>query len=101
MKTYPSEQTIRQGHEVVFQCRDEGPLRVPVKWTNGNSLPLPIGSRDLNGRLEMPNVSISSTGTYICHAIGYPSSTPGARVSVYLRVDQCKFSQLRFIIHIM
>ncbi|XP_035706486.1 basement membrane-specific heparan sulfate proteoglycan core protein isoform X3 [Folsomia candida] len=88
LKTYPAEQTIRQGHEVVFQCRDEGPLRVPVRWMSGNGQALPPGSRDFNGRLEMPNVSVSSTGTYICEAIGYPAATPGSRVSVYLRVDQ-------------
>ncbi|ODN06290.1 Basement membrane-specific heparan sulfate proteoglycan core protein, partial [Orchesella cincta] len=75
------------GNEVVFQCRDEGPLRAPVRWSRGNGLPLPTGSRDINGRLEMPNIATDHTGTYICEAVGYPSSTPGSRVSVYLRVD--------------
>ena len=30
------------------------------------------------------------TGTYICEAVGYPATTPGARVSVYLKVEPCK-----------
>jgi hypothetical protein len=50
------------GNEVVFQCRDEGQLRAPVRWVRGNGLPLPIGSRDLNGRLEMPSISVDHTG---------------------------------------
>lgn len=80
------------GHEVVFQCRDEGPLRVPVRWSRGNGLALPPGARDVNGRLEIPNIATEYTGTYICDALGYPTSTPGSRVSVYLRVDQCEFN---------
>jgi hypothetical protein len=44
--------------EVVFQCRDEGPLRARVRWLRGNGLPLPPGSRDVNGRLEMPDIQV-------------------------------------------
>jgi len=44
--------------EVVFQCRDEGPLRAPVRWSRGNGLYLPHGSRDIGGRLEMPNIKV-------------------------------------------
>ncbi|CAG7838540.1 unnamed protein product [Allacma fusca] len=87
LKTYPPDQTIKQGNEVVFQCRDEGPKRAQVRWSRGNGLPLPPGSRSYNGRLEMPSIALDNTGTYICEAIDYPASTPGARVSVYLRVD--------------
>ena len=50
------------GREVVFQCRDEGPLRVSVKWSRGNGaegLPFPPGTRDSNGRLEIPNVKVN------------------------------------------
>jgi hypothetical protein len=61
-----------------------------VRWSRGNGLALPPSSRDYNGRLEIPNIQTDHTGTYICEAVGYPSSTPGSRVSVYLRVDQCK-----------
>lgn len=76
--------------EVVFQCRDEGPYRAKVQWTRGNGLPLPPGSRDINGRLEMPNIKVEHSGLYICQALGYPPDAPGAQVTVHLQVDPCK-----------
>nr|XP_050845973.1 basement membrane-specific heparan sulfate proteoglycan core protein isoform X24 [Vespula vulgaris] len=93
LKTYPSEQVIKenpakQGREVVFQCRDEGPLRARVHWLRDNDLPLPPASRDLNGRLEIPNIQLDHAGTYICEAVGYPPSTPGSRLSVNLTVEK-------------
>ncbi|XP_050453317.1 basement membrane-specific heparan sulfate proteoglycan core protein isoform X8 [Cataglyphis hispanica] len=96
LKTYPSEQVIKenpakQGREVVFQCRDEGLLRARVRWIRGNGLPLPPGSRDINGRLEIPNIQLEHAGTYICEAVGYPPSTPGRQVNVILTVE--KFEQ--------
>ncbi|XP_018405456.1 PREDICTED: basement membrane-specific heparan sulfate proteoglycan core protein-like [Cyphomyrmex costatus] len=77
--------------EVVFQCRDEGLLRARVRWIRGNGLPLPPGSRDINGRLEIPNIQLEHAGTYICEALGYPPSTPGRQVTVVLSVE--KFEQ--------
>lgn len=47
------------GSEVVFQCRDEGSLRAPVKWTRSGGRPLPPGSKDVQGRLEIPNIRVS------------------------------------------
>ena len=47
------------GAEVVFQCRDEGPLRARVEWSRSDGLPLPPSSIDINGRLEMPGVMVS------------------------------------------
>ncbi|XP_068986160.1 basement membrane-specific heparan sulfate proteoglycan core protein-like isoform X34 [Bombus flavifrons] len=88
LKTYPSEQLIKESREVVFQCRDEGLLRAKVRWLRGNNLPLPPGSRDVNGRLEIPNIQLEHSGVYICEAVGYPSSTPGQQVSVYLTVEK-------------
>ncbi|XP_076230657.1 terribly reduced optic lobes isoform X13 [Nomia melanderi] len=93
LKTYPSEQVIKenpakQGREVVFQCRDEGPMRARVRWLRGNNLPLPPGSRDINGRLEIPNIQMDHSGSYICEAVGYPPSTSGQQVTVYLTVEK-------------
>lgn len=48
------------GREVVFQCRDEGPLRAQVRWIRGSGLALPPQSIDQNGRLEMPNIQVQS-----------------------------------------
>lgn len=49
------------GLEVVFQCRDEGLLRAPVRWTRPGGRPLPPGSKDVQGRLEIPNIRVSSS----------------------------------------
>ncbi|XP_015437459.1 PREDICTED: basement membrane-specific heparan sulfate proteoglycan core protein [Dufourea novaeangliae] len=96
LKTYPSEQVIKenpakQGREVVFQCRDEGPLRARVRWLRGNNLPLPSGSQDVNGRLEIPNIQLDHAGPYICEAVGWAPSTAGQQVTVHLSVE--KFEQ--------
>ncbi|KAJ9587513.1 hypothetical protein L9F63_028235, partial [Diploptera punctata] len=69
LRTYPDDQIIKENREVVFQCRDEGP------------------NRDVNGRLEMPDIQVEHSGTYICEAIGVPSNTPGSQVSVHLTVE--------------
>lgn len=63
-----------------------------MQWVRGNGLPLPSGSRDVNGRLEIPNIQIEHGGSYTCAAIGYPPSTPGSQVNVYLTVEPCKFT---------
>lgn len=48
-----------KGREVVFQCRDEGPLRARVHWSRtGGNRQLPPGARDINGRLEIPNIKV-------------------------------------------
>ena len=74
----------------ICQCRDEGPLRARVKWYRGGDLPFPIQTQDVNGRLEMPSVQMSHTGTYICKAVDY-ENLYGSSVSVYLRCSWEKF----------
>lgn len=44
---------------MVFQCRDEGPQRAPVRWIREGGRPLKPGSVDRNGRLEIVGVSVS------------------------------------------
>ncbi|XP_065349470.1 basement membrane-specific heparan sulfate proteoglycan core protein isoform X3 [Cloeon dipterum] len=72
LKTYPDDQIIKTGREVVFQCRDEGVTRARVQWSRVNG-PLPPGTTDRDGRLEMPNIQMEHAGNYICKAIGYPT----------------------------
>lgn len=56
----------KKGFEVVFQCRDEGPIRARVRWTRSGGRPLPPGSRDVNGRLEIPNIRVSGGQIKLC-----------------------------------
>ncbi|CAD6239647.1 GSCOCG00008743001-RA-CDS [Cotesia congregata] len=95
LKTYPSDQIIKESYEVVFHCRDEGYLRADVRWLRGNNLPLPPGSRDINGRLEIPNIQVEHSGPYICEAVGYPPSVPGQRVTVHLEVEKFEPATVR------
>ncbi|KAL3282973.1 hypothetical protein HHI36_006131, partial [Cryptolaemus montrouzieri] len=93
LMTYPNAQDIKENiykpdREVVFQCRDEGPLRAPVRWTRPNGQPLPPGSRDVRGRLEIPNIKVEHSGEYICEAIGFPPAARNAQVRVQLTVER-------------
>lgn len=83
---------VHSDREVVFQCRDEGLMRVPVRWTRPNGLPLPPGSKDNRGRLEIPNIKVEHSGEYICEAVGYPPNTKNGQVRVQLTVERCKWS---------
>lgn len=85
---------MQTGREVVFQCRDEGPIRARVQWSRRNNRPLPPGARDISGRLEIPNIQIEHGGEYVCEAVGYPKTTPGSSVTVHLTVEKCKFQNL-------
>lgn len=51
----------RTGREVIFRCRDEGPARAKVKWSRPGGRPLPPGFTDRNGRLEIPNIRVSTS----------------------------------------
>ncbi|XP_075155739.1 terribly reduced optic lobes isoform X4 [Haematobia irritans] len=88
LKTYPDNQVIKESREVIFRCRDEGMLRAKVRWTRPGGRPLPIGSRDKDGRLEIPNIRVEDSGTYICEAVGYPRHVSGQQVSVQLTVEK-------------
>ncbi|XP_065291448.1 basement membrane-specific heparan sulfate proteoglycan core protein isoform X4 [Dermacentor albipictus] len=87
IKVYPERQTIRQGQEVVFRCRDEGTRRSQVKWTRSDDSPLPPQSTDARGRLTMPNVQPDHGGVYLCKAVGVPASTSGAQRAAFLTVQ--------------
>uniref|UniRef100_A0A182W103 Basement membrane-specific heparan sulfate proteoglycan core protein n=1 Tax=Anopheles minimus TaxID=112268 RepID=A0A182W103_9DIPT len=93
LRTYPDDQTIKESNEVVFQCRDEGPMHAKVKWVRGNGLPLPPGSRDMNGRLEIPMIRFDHSGEYVCEAVGYSQGTPGSRKPVYLTVERYNYQR--------
>ncbi|MCL4125574.1 UNVERIFIED_CONTAM: hypothetical protein GTU68_063769, partial [Idotea baltica] len=85
LKTYPSDQSIKQSREVVFQCRDEGRNRAAVRWVRAGGQRLPPGSTDNRGRLTMPNIQVEHSGTYYCEAQGVPQ-TSQSRKAVTLTV---------------
>ncbi|KAH7955611.1 hypothetical protein HPB52_001863 [Rhipicephalus sanguineus] len=91
IKVYPERQTIKQGQEVVFRCRDEGTRRSQVKWTRPDDSPLPPQSTDARGRLTMPNVQPDHGGVYLCKAVGVQASTSGAQKAAFLTVQPCKY----------
>ncbi|CAK1554719.1 unnamed protein product [Leptosia nina] len=86
LKSYPEEQTVRNGGDVVFSCRDEGPLRAPVRWVREGGRSLKPGSVDRNGRLEMNHVTTADSGVYICQTPRY-LGTPGSELRVILKVE--------------
>ncbi|XP_055844274.1 basement membrane-specific heparan sulfate proteoglycan core protein isoform X29 [Episyrphus balteatus] len=88
LKTYPDSQIIKESREVIFRCRDEGPLRAKVRWSRPGGRPLPSGFMDKNGRLEIPNIRVDDSGKYICEAVGYPANIQGQSVSVHLTVER-------------
>lgn len=87
LKLYPERQSIRQGREVVFRCRDESSHRAPVKWSRSENRPLPSGSTDVRGRLTIPNIQPEHGGVYICTAIGVSAGIPGAQRVAFLSVN--------------
>ncbi|SPP89181.1 blast:Basement membrane-specific heparan sulfate proteoglycan core protein [Drosophila guanche] len=88
LKTYPDSQIIKERREVIFRCRDEGPFRAKVRWTRPGGQPLPPGFTDRSGRLEIPNIRLEDSGTYVCEAVGYPSYQQGQQVTVHLTVER-------------
>ncbi|KAL7742847.1 hypothetical protein ACLKA6_012270 [Drosophila palustris] len=88
LKTYPNSQIIKESREVIFRCRDEGPARAKVRWSRPGGRPLPVGFTDKNGRLEIPNIRVEDSGTYVCEAVGYPNYVQGQQVTVHLTVER-------------
>ncbi|XP_045784357.1 basement membrane-specific heparan sulfate proteoglycan core protein-like isoform X5 [Maniola jurtina] len=87
LKTYPAEQTVRYGGDVVFSCRDEGPIRAPVRWIREGGKPLKPGSIDRKGRLEISGVTPADSGVYICQAPRYLGQ-PRSQIQVVLTVER-------------
>lgn len=109
LQIQPERQTVRQGQEAVFRCRDEGDLRVPVRWVREGNRPLPPESIDNRGRLILFNVQINYSGVYICKAdinidvngldtssSPQSSSLSLAQKAAYLTVQPSKLNHLRF-----
>ena len=70
LKVYDTPQSQMVGHDVVFRCRDEGPSRLPVRWSRKDGKPFPPKTTDVEGRLTMYEISPGEAGTYVCTVIG-------------------------------
>uniref|UniRef100_A0A182NN26 Ig-like domain-containing protein n=1 Tax=Anopheles dirus TaxID=7168 RepID=A0A182NN26_9DIPT len=68
-------------------------MHAKVEWVRENGLDFPPGTRDFNGRLEIPNIRVNHNGQYICQAVGYPKSTPGSSKTVLLTVERSSFQR--------
>nr|XP_042896680.1 basement membrane-specific heparan sulfate proteoglycan core protein [Parasteatoda tepidariorum] len=87
IKVYPERQSIRQGREVVFRCRDEGTRRSPVKWIRADNRAMPEGSSDRGGRLTMPNIQPEHSGVYICTSASTTGSSSSSQKAAFLTVQ--------------
>jgi len=71
VRIYPSSLEVREGEDVVFQCRDEGLLRAEVRWSRPGILELPAAATQDRGRLEIHAATRQHAGLYSCQAIGF------------------------------
>ncbi|WKX94179.1 hypothetical protein Q1695_011444 [Nippostrongylus brasiliensis] len=68
ISVYPVETQVREGREVVFDCRArtaDNSFYPPTRWTRVGG-PLPPHARESSGRLTINPVSLSDSGTYVC-----------------------------------
>ncbi|OTF81462.1 low-density lipoprotein receptor-like protein [Euroglyphus maynei] len=90
LQIYPERQTVRQGQEAVFRCRDEGESRLQVEWRRENQHSLPPEAVDNRGRLLLFNVQLDHAGVYVCSTTTV-SGLPLAQKAAYLTVQPSKF----------
>lgn len=86
LQVYPERTSVRQGHEVVFRCRDEGAMHLDVRWSREGGAPLPVGSLDLKGRLTLLNVQTNYSGVYVCSVAEEHQQTFRAVKAAFLTV---------------
>ena len=84
VRVYPASQTGYVGDDIVLQCREEGPLRTPVRWRRGRGQGgLPVHSHvEDNGaesRLVISKVRPGDAGSYVCESVGYAGVEGGSR----------------------
>lgn len=93
LQVYPERQTIRQGQEAIFRCRDEGELRIPVRWFREGNTSLPHGAIDSGrGRLSLINAQPNYSGVYVCSAFDESQGLYLGQKAAYLTVQPSKHS---------
>lgn len=67
-----------------------------MEWSRGNGHPLPPDSRIVNGRLEIPNIQLEHSGSYVCETENY-SHLPGSQVTALLMVEKSIIDNIHFL----
>ncbi|VDM56665.1 unnamed protein product [Angiostrongylus costaricensis] len=87
---YPSEAHVREGREVVFDCRAriaDNSFYPPTRWTKVGG-PLPPHAYESSGRLTIKPVSLSDSGQYACVST-HKGRTVEARATLHVQSWQC------------
>uniref|UniRef100_A0A0K0DQ78 Ig-like domain-containing protein n=1 Tax=Angiostrongylus cantonensis TaxID=6313 RepID=A0A0K0DQ78_ANGCA len=83
---YPSEAQVREGREVVFDCRAriaDNSFYPPTRWTKVGG-PLPPHAYESSGRLTIKPVSLSDSGQYACVST-HEGRTVEARTTLHVQ----------------
>ncbi|KAK6737082.1 hypothetical protein RB195_019650 [Necator americanus] len=83
---YPVETQLREGRDVVFDCRArtaDNSFYPPTRWTRVGG-PLPPHANDASGRLTINPVSLSDAGQYVCTAT-HGAKTVEARATLHVQ----------------
>ncbi|VDO82984.1 unnamed protein product [Heligmosomoides polygyrus] len=90
ISVYPTEAQVREGREVVFDCRArtaDNSYYPPTRWTRVGG-PLPPHAHEASGRLTINPVSLSDSGQYVCVA-SHGGRTVEAQAT--LHVQSCEY----------
>ncbi|KAK5965950.1 hypothetical protein GCK32_008317 [Trichostrongylus colubriformis] len=93
ISVYPTDAQVREGREVVFDCRArtaDNTYYPPTRWTRVGG-PLPPHAHESSGRLTINPVSLSDAGQYVCVA-SHGGRTVEAQAA--LHVQSCELSGL-------
>ncbi|KJH47261.1 immunoglobulin domain protein [Dictyocaulus viviparus] len=89
ISVYPTEAQVRDGREVMFDCRArtaDNSVYPPTRWTRvGGSLS--PHAHESSGRLTIKPVSLSDSGEYVCQA-SHQGKTIEARATLHVQPFQ-------------
>ncbi|KAI1283214.1 SCO-spondin [Halotydeus destructor] len=63
-------QSVTEGQDVIFRCRDRFRAGIKIDWTRVNGAPLQANAEVLTDRIRVKNVQVSDAGIYECRISG-------------------------------